>query len=158
MHYEHLVAVNDLTNPLTSVITRTQLWQGLLLKAESPQLFHPHIESVTILERTQSLLWREVNFGNMLVRERIHLQELVSLRHDTEPGQNHAGGTLLVQIEEPSADNLFVRFSYETPTPNDPEAQQLIGYLQEMWRQLDVDSIRKIRELAESGRLDGTLQ
>ncbi len=158
MHYEHLVAVNDLSNPLVSVITRSQLWQGLLLKAESPQLFNPHIESVTILERTAILLAREVNFGNMQVCERIHLQEQISLRHDTEPGQNHAGGTLLVQIEEPSADDLFVRFSYEIPTPDDPEALQLIGYLQEMWRQMDVDSIHMIRELAEAGRLDINLQ
>ncbi|MBS1154610.1 MAG: hypothetical protein H6R07_534 [Proteobacteria bacterium] len=154
MHYEHLVAVNDLTNLLTPVITRAQLWQGLLLKAESPQLFNQHIESVTILERTATLLWREVNFGNMLVRERIHLQEGFSLLHDTEPGEQHAGGKLRVQIEEPTANDLFVRFSYETPTPNDPEALQLVGYLQEMWRQMDTDSIRKIRELAETGRLD----
>ncbi|MDR3414254.1 MAG: SRPBCC family protein [Formivibrio sp.] len=154
MHYEHLVAVNDLTNPLTTVITRSQLWQGLLLKAESPQLFHPHIESVTILERTATLIRREVNFGNMLVREHIHLQEALSLHHDTEPGKNHAGGKLLVQIEEPNADNLLVRFGYEIPDPTDPEATKLIGYLQEMWRQMDVDSIRKIRELAETGHLD----
>ncbi len=154
MHYEHLVAVNDLANPHALVLSRAQLWTGLLLKAESPQLFHPHIEGVTILERSATLIVREVDFGNMQVRERIHLAEGVSLRHDTEAGANHAGGQLLVQIEEPAHGDLFVRFSYETPTPEDPEALQLVGYLQEMWRQMDVDSIRKIRELAQNGHLD----
>lgn len=158
MHYEHIVAVNDLGNPEMLVLSRAQLWQGLLLKAESPQLFHPHIESVVILERTATGLLREVDFGNMQVRERILLQEGVSLQHDTEPGANHAGGKLLVQIEEPDPDSLFVRFSYETPTPQDPESQHLIGYLKEMWRQMDVESIRKIRELAQAGSLNIPLQ
>lgn len=153
MHYEHLVAVNDLGSPHTAIITRSQLWLGLLLKAESPQLFHPHIESVTILERSATLLLREVNFGNMQVRERITLEEGISLYHDTEPGDNHAGGKLHIRIEEPSPNDLFVRFHYETPMPDDAETQQLTGYLQKMWREMDVDGIRKIRELAESGQL-----
>jgi hypothetical protein len=34
----------------------------------------------------------------------------------------------------------------------------LISYLQEMWRQMDVECVRLIRELAESGRLDIPLQ
>lgn len=158
MHYEHIVAVNDLGNPQTLVLSRAQLWQGLMLRAESPQLFNPHIESVTILERTATVLLREVNFGNMLVRERIHLQEGVSLQHDTEPGANHAGGKLLVSIEEPDPDCLFVRFAYDTPAPQDAEVEQLVGYLQEMWRQMDVECIRTIRELAQAGSLNIPLQ
>ena len=153
MNYEHLVAVNDRSNPDSFTLTRGELWLGLLLKAESPQLFHPHIESVTIIERSATLLVREVDFGNMRVHERIELREEESLAHDTEPGANHAGGKLLVRIEEPAEGDLFVRFCYETPLPQDPEAQQLIGYLKEMWRQMDVESIRKIRELAEAGQL-----
>ncbi len=153
IHYEHLVAVNDPNNPDSLALTRGELWLGLLLKAESPQLFHPHIEGVTILERSTTLLIREVDFGNMRVRERIELREEESLAHDTEPGANHAGGKLQVLIEEPTEGNLFVRFSYVTPTPQDPEAEQLVDYLKEMWRQMDVESIRKIRELAESGQL-----
>lgn len=158
MHYEHIVAVNDLGNPQTLVLSRAQLWQGLMLRAESPQLFNPHIENVAILERTATVLLREIDFGNMQVREHIHLQEGVSLRHDTEPGANHAGGKLLVSIEEPDQDSLFVRFAYDIPAPQDAEAEQLISYLQEMWRQMDVECVRLIRELAESGRLDIPLQ
>lgn len=156
MHYEHLVAVNDPTNPTLALLTRSQLWRGLMLRVESPQLFNPHIETVSILDRSDVLIVREMDFGNLLVRDHIHLHTEHEIHYDTQPGGQHLGGSLKLGIEEPEADFLLVRFTYDTPTPDDdPQAKELNAYLKEMWRQMDVDSIVKIRELAETGRLDG---
>ena len=153
MQFEHLVAVNDLATQTTSILTRDQLWQGLLLRAESPQIFSPHIETVTILERSAHLIVREIDFGNMQVRDDIELKEGCEILYRTAPGEKHAGGLLTVRIEEPQEYALFVRFSYQTPAPeNTPEEIELGRYLKKMWQQLDVDAIKLIRELAEEGR------
>lgn len=153
MQYEHLVTVNDLSNPLVLALTRGQLWRGLMLRAEAPDLFLPGVEDVTILERSPALLVREMRLGNLLVRDRIHLQFEQQIRYDTEPSKQHAGGSLTVTITEPDADTLLVRFTYETPPSHDPEEIQLAAYLQKMWRQVDIDSICLIRDLAEQGQL-----
>ena len=34
MRYEHLVQINDPLMPLLDTLTRNQLWQGLVLRAE----------------------------------------------------------------------------------------------------------------------------
>ena len=34
LNFEHLVQVNDPLNPLAETLTREQLWQGLVLRAE----------------------------------------------------------------------------------------------------------------------------
>lgn len=159
MQFEHLVAVNDLTSFTASVLTRDQLWQGLLLRAESPQLFNPHIETVTLIERTPELIVREMDFGNLLVRDEIALIEALEIRYTTAASDQHAGGQLTVRIEEPQEHSLFVRFSYETPAPqNTPEEIQLGQYLKKMWQEMDVEAIGMIREFAEAGRFTSGLQ
>jgi len=155
MHFEHLVAVNDLTAQTTSILTRAQLWQGLLLRAVEPQRFNPHIETVTILERSVHLIVREINFGNLQVRDDIELKEGCEIRYTTAASDQHAGGQLTVRIEEPQEYALFVRFSYQTPAPqNTPEEIELGRYLKKMWQEMDVDAIKLIRELAEEGRFN----
>lgn len=157
MRYEHLVAVNDLSNPDLLVLNRQQLWQGLMLRAESPQTFNPHIENVILLERGEQWLLREVDFGNLLVRDRIELIHEQAIHFHTEAGDKHAGGELLISIEEPELHSLFVRFSYHTPDPQDPQEQELIAYLQEMWRQVDVECIRTLRTMAGEGHFTDPL-
>ena len=43
MKFEHLVEINDPMNPLLDTLTREQLWHGLVLRAEQPKLFIPHV-------------------------------------------------------------------------------------------------------------------
>ncbi|SFN11626.1 protein of unknown function [Formivibrio citricus] len=155
MRYEHLVAVNDLSNPAYFSVSRAQLWRGLLLRVEQPQLFIPNVESVVFLDKTDEYLLREMRLGVLLVKDAIRLQPASTIHFVTEPGEQHRGGQLLLAIEEPEPESLFVRFSYEIPSGDDPEDSQYEDYLKEMWRQVDAECICLIRELAESGRLDG---
>lgn len=39
MNFEHLIQINDPSNPLVESLTREQLWEDLVLRAEQPQLF-----------------------------------------------------------------------------------------------------------------------
>ena len=52
MKFEHLIEINDPLNPLMDTLTREQLWRGLVLHAESPKLFVPHLDECTI-DRTR---------------------------------------------------------------------------------------------------------
>ena len=39
MNFEHLIQINDPLNPFVESMTREQVWQGIVLRAEQPQLF-----------------------------------------------------------------------------------------------------------------------
>jgi Domain of unknown function (DUF1857) len=63
MKFEHLIEINDPLNPLIDTITREQLWRGLVIRAESPKLFVPHLDECEIGERESGsfqppALWR----------------------------------------------------------------------------------------------------
>ena len=66
MKFEHLVEINDLSNPMIEVITqREQLWRGLVLRAESPKMFVSYIDQVAITDRTEVSMTREIQYGNL---------------------------------------------------------------------------------------------
>lgn len=153
MHYEHIVAVNDPGNPLSDTLTRDQLWRGLVLRIRSPELFLPGVASVQLQEIHPELLVREMQLGNMQVRDRIHLQHLQQIRFETESGEHHPGGTLVVSIMEPEPDFLLVRFKYEKPASGDPDEEKFSAYLFKMWQQVDLDSVKLIRKLVEQDKL-----
>ena len=44
MKFEHLIEINDALNPLIDELSIKQLWAGLVLRAESPKLFMPHLD------------------------------------------------------------------------------------------------------------------
>ena len=67
MKFEHLIEINDFTNPLTEVITREQLWRGLVLRAESPKSFMEYIDEVSITDRTEVSMTRSIRYGELVV-------------------------------------------------------------------------------------------
>ena len=151
MQLEHLVAVNDPSNDF--VLNRAELWEGLLLRAECPDLFMEHIDNVEIIERSDLHLQRKIIIGAMQIEDHIHLEKLLRVRYTTQPSDQHAGGSLLMQIEEPQPDMLFVRFHYQTPVDDQGEEEEYSKFLRAAWQQSDVETIKKIRELAQQGRL-----
>ena len=70
MNFEHLIQINDPLNPFVDSMTRDQLWEGLVLRAEQPQLFVMGLDSCTILSRDGNVLEREV--GSIESRPRRH--------------------------------------------------------------------------------------
>lgn len=156
MKFEHLIQINDPANPLVEVLSREQLWHGLLHRVENPLPFLPGLESCTIVERNaDGSVLRELDFGPAVVRDRVTLSEMQWVRFDILPGEHHAGGSLTIGVEEPEPGFLFLRFTYVTSFAASPHSEEraYIEYVKSAYQQSDIDCVRVIRTLAAGGTL-----
>lgn len=153
MNFEHLIQINDPLNPFVETMTREQLWEGLVLRAEQPQLFVLGLDSCTILSRTDSVLERELHYGEATVRDRVTLTASESVRYDILPTQSYVGGSLTVSIEQPDDLQLFLRFKYETTLPAaDTEDERTTSEIvKSAYRESDIDTVRLIRQYVQGG-------
>jgi len=154
LKFEHLVVVNDPADPLLTELTREELWFGLLCRAEDPRPFLAGLEACTILERSETALLRELDFGGALIRDRVILTPTESVRFESECTETHPGGSLTIRIEEPAARQLVLRFRYLTTLADDGGADgDYAEYVKSAYHQSDLDTVRVIRMIAESARL-----
>jgi acetylaranotin biosynthesis cluster protein L len=153
--YEHLVEVNDSANPLMEALTREELWFGLLCRAEDPRPFLPGLEACDIVARTDTTLQRVLRFGQAVIRDRVSFDPLAWIRFDSEATADHAGGSLTISIEEPQAGVLFLRFRYVTTLPDGAGSADgpYAEFVKSAYRESDIDTMRVIRMIAESSRL-----
>ena len=54
MKYEHLIEINDPALLTLAPLSRSDLWQGLMLRVEQPMLFLPHLEQMQVVARDDS--------------------------------------------------------------------------------------------------------
>lgn len=149
MRFEHLVQVNDPLNPFIEPLTRAQLWQGLLLRAEQPGVFMHHLEGARIVARGELSLARELDFGSFKVRDRVRLEPMQRMLIETEASQDRGVGTLSVSIEEPGEALLQLRFQYHLQRTRSEDAAQEAMYdrfLKSAYLQADIDCVRIIRQ------------
>jgi hypothetical protein len=152
--FEHLVVVNDPADPLLIDLTREELWFGLLCRAEDPRPFLPGLESCTILERCDTVLVRELQFGGAVIRDRVTLRAMESVCFESECTEAHAGGSLTIGIEAPTDAELVLRFRYLTTLPEQGGGDGgYAEYVKSAYHQSDLDTVRVIRMIAESGRV-----
>ncbi len=155
MKFEHLIEVNDLANPLQEALTREELWFGLLCRAEDSRAFLPGLEACHIIERSDDGLVRDLQFGNALIRDRVSFSALDWICFESEANDQHAGGSLTISIEEPEPDALFLRFRYQTTLPEGAGTEDgpYAEFVRSAYHASDVDTVRVIRMIAESGGL-----
>src|SRR5574343_1982152 len=153
MNFEHLIQINDLQTPLVVVLSRDQLWQGLLHRVEDATPFLPGLESCTIVERHADHLLRKLDFGPAVIQDRVTLSERQWVRFDILPSEQHAGGSLTISIEEPEPDALFQRFFDTTTFGTNPNSEDraYIDSIKSAYHQSDVDCVQVIRTLAAGG-------
>lgn len=153
MNFEHLIQINDPQNPLIVALNRDQLWQGLVHRVEDAVPFLPGLESCTIVERHADHLLRKLDFGAVVIHDRVTQQARHWVRFDILPSEQHAGGSLTISIEEPEPDALFLRFAYATSFASNPNSEEraYIDYVKSAYHQSDLDCVRIIRTLAASG-------
>lgn len=156
MKFEHLVEINDLTNPNILVITRDQLWRGLILRAESPKLFVDYIDECSISDRTEISMQRRLRYGELLIEDQVSFVHLEHVHYDIPSQRDISQSSLRMRIEEPAPNALFVRFVYDNghTEAEDAENEMVNAYRRSAYEEADVDTIRVIRELAQAGRLD----
>jgi hypothetical protein len=159
MKFEHLVEINDLLNPMAFLITREQLWRGLVLRAEAPKMFVPYLDEAQIVDRTEASMSRTLRYGELQVTDTVSFSHLNHVHYDVPSQGDITSSSLRMSIEEPQEDRLFVRFVYDDGLPDseDQESKMVNAYRRSAYEEADIDTIRMIRELAENGRLDGLL-
>ncbi len=155
MQFEHLIEINDPLNPLIDALTRQQLWQGLVLRAESPQLFMPHLDECT-LEPGEASLGRRLRFGKLVVQDQVTFHPHEKVVYDVAAQDEICQSRLCMSIEEPSPERLYVRFQYSDSHSASEDAVNAMydDFRRSAYKEADIDTIRIIRELAALGRLN----
>jgi hypothetical protein len=159
MRYEHLVQINDPLMPLLDALTRNQIWQGLVLRAEAPAQFVLGLESATI--HTHEIhdgvheLTRTLDFGSFRVEDQVRLVPDRGSETRTRAGPTWPASRLTITIEEPEPELLFLRFVYESDeSASESELDPVIVRLREQaYESADLDTVVRIRALAEQGAL-----
>jgi hypothetical protein len=156
MKFEHLIEINDPLNPLIDPITREQLWRGLVLHANSPKLFVPHLDECTISERSSEGFRRLRRFGELFIDDRVILTPMKEVRYEVHAQGDISASSLTVTIESPEEHILFVRFRYDDGHDAVTDAANAMydEFKKSAYQEADIDTIRMVRELAAEGRLD----
>jgi hypothetical protein len=157
MQFSHLIQINDLLNPLIEPLSREQLWRGLVRRAENPLLFVMALDGFEIIERSENALSRVLHFGSLSLRDRVSFSQMKQVRYEIEAAGDTPSATLVMTIEEPEPDQLFVRFDYETMQDGTkaPLDEVYSSLAKQAYIEADIDTISTIRRLAEEpGGLD----
>jgi hypothetical protein len=153
MHYEHLLQINDLNNPLVTPLTREQVWLGLIARMERPQYFLIGMDECRISARTGNTLRRELRFGTRWINDRVTYSPPLEVQCDVDPTDDMGPARLVITIEEPQPGELFLRFAYTLESSSDDSVGEVDEYRKAAYREADVDTVRRIRQLAEAGLL-----
>jgi len=155
MKFTHLIEINDPLNPLLTPLTRAQLWQGLVLRAEQPQLFMPHLDGCTIVEHAGISMQRELRYGSIAIRDHVTLVPQQQVQYRIPAQADISASRLDMTVEEPQAGMLYVRFAYDDGGHEDEgEAGAMYdAFRRSAYQEADIDTISIIREMAVEGRL-----
>ncbi|WP_150910357.1 AtaL-like protein [Marinobacter halotolerans] len=152
MRFEHIVQINDLTKPELPVLTRFQLWEGLVLRARRPDKFLVGVDDYEILERGTAYLKRCLQLPGLEVFDEVTFWPDSRIEYRTLPTRTVPVAALVMDIEEPEPGSLFVRFRYHTESiENGGDWMPYDQYLQQAYVLTDIETIQIIRELAGTG-------
>ena len=155
MNFEHLIEINS-DSLAVEDLSRHQLWQGLVLRAEKPELTVVALDECRILERGEDSLRRELRFGEFRIRDQVRFVPMGYVIYDVEATPQTPASSLTMAIEEPTAGHLFVRFTYASAaSEGEAEVDRFyLDHLKQAYVQADIDTISTIRRLAREGALD----
>ena len=159
MKFEHLIEINDTLNPLIDALSIKQLWTGLVLRAESPKLFVPHLDECVIDERGDNGFRRRLRYGDLVIEDRVLLEPMRKVRYQVAAQQDISESSLTMTIETPTDDTLYVRFQYEDGHDAATDAANAMydEFRRSAYQESDIDTVRVLRDLAAQGRLDAML-
>ena len=149
LDFQHIVQVNDLSDTTAEIITRSQLWQGLLLRARHPEKFNSALQCETSDTESGQFI-RKITAGETQFTEQVSLHRETKIETNTLPGNNQIMAQSSALIEEPEPDALFVRFSYRRDLEKGADNIDVAEYLKAAYLQLDLEAIAQIRALALS--------
>jgi hypothetical protein len=155
MHYEHLVEINDPILRFVTPLTREQLWDGLVRRAYSPQQFIVGLEGSSVSELSSNasttLLRRQLDYGNFCVDDTVRLDRNETMTTEVQPGAGWSRSRLIISIEEPVKDHLFLRFLYEWEenAATSELDDMALAFRRQAYLASDLDTVARIREIAQ---------
>jgi len=153
LDFEHLVQINDLSNSAIKLITRHQLWQGLLFRARKPDRFISAL-SCHIEEDGEESFNRVITVSDSRYYEHVSLFPEEKIVTRTLANSSPINAQSITCIEEPEEGSLFVRFSYSRDLDNNDTPLDVGEHLKAAYVQTDRDAIAMIRMLAASNVFD----
>jgi hypothetical protein len=158
MKFEHLIQINDPLNPLIDTISREQLWRGLVMRAENPKMFIPHLDECSITSREGGSFKRSLRYGDLVVADTVILTPLQEVRFEVHEQGEISASSLAMTIEAPSEHTLFVRFKYDDGHDAETDAANAMydEFKKSAYQEADIDTIRIVRDMAAQGRLDAS--
>jgi hypothetical protein len=153
MRFEHLVEINDFIQPAGTLLTRDQVWSGLMHRVEDSRPFMPGLDECRILAREESGIQRCLRFGTTEIFDCVLYAEERWVCFESQATSTHGGGRLTILLEEPQPMHLFLRFIYETGFALGAEQEDApyADYLQQAYAAADIETVRVIRLLAAAG-------
>ena len=151
MKYEHLIQVNDPNDPAIEPLTRMQLWNGLVARAENPGEFVYGLDTMRVIKRGPGFIEREMQFGKRVINDRVEFIEQQMTRYRIKSSAEFPASHMSMGIEEPEPAHLFLRCTYETFML---EAAEYEDFVKQAYYEADLDAVSRIRKLAAQGMLD----
>lgn len=155
MKFNHLIQINDPLNPLIDTMTRAELWSGLVLRAESPKLFMPHLDECQLTEHSADSVKRELRYGQLRISDVVTFEPQHRVHYHVPAQGDIPTSSMSMTIEEPEEGALFVRFEYDDGAPDDVSSEQAFydQFRRSAYEEADIDTIRIIRELSVRGSI-----
>ncbi|MBW7470850.1 AtaL-like protein [Marinobacter sp. F4218] len=152
MTFEHIVQINDLTKPELPILTRFQIWEGLVLRARRPDKFLVGVEEYEILEQEPAYMKRCLQLPGLQIVDEVRFLPESRIEYRTLPTDAVPAATLVMDIEEPEPESIFIRFRYYSASiENEGDSMPYDQFLQQAYVLTDIETVQIIRELAGTG-------
>lgn len=148
LEFEHIIQINDPNQRYIPVMSRAQVWEGLLFRAKYPGHFSAALES-RLENVSDAGFIRVLQIGTTELRDQVTLIEGSEILTSTGIGQSMFAESI-TRIEEPALDHLIVRFIYRRDSGN-TEGLNVDEYLKSAYVQNDRDAVTQLRQFAQIG-------
>ncbi len=156
MHFEHLIEINSPqtnVNLMVPAFSREQLWQGLMQRVLAPGRFPMGPQSCDAQEREPGVYAREIVFGPHVMKDRVECEPMKRVRFVPEAHGDTTPIALTIQVEEPQAGHLLLRFTYRSLRELSHEEAYFNDYRHNAWLHNDRDMVRTLRQWLTDGAL-----
>jgi len=153
LEFEHIIQVNDLSNDAIAVLSRAQLWRGLVLRAQQPDKFNQSL-SCSYKSLSENEFLRTISAGESSFYERVVLTPQVKIHTGTTGDSQQKSSESTAEIEEPEPNSLFIRFIYKRELGDSNSEIDIGEHLKSAYVQIDRDAIAMIRVMAENNLFD----
>ncbi len=137
------VTVNE---PGELSLSRSQVWQGLVMKAENALPFVPGMQRCELLEKGDGWLLREVEFGGQTMRERVTFEPEKRVHFERTVG---GSGWIDNVIDERPDGSLVLRFVFGVPDEDESQARAL----EPVYRKAVAATLATVRRMVAEGTI-----